>query len=484
MIPVYHPTASITLYKTIKRARIGAGAPVSQRFQGVGSKIDLTPFLGDGSNVTTSKAIGQPAGSFSMFFADKPNGTPELGVDSLYGLIEPMDMVEICFTRSVPPAGGKPTVVMRGFISAVNRVEGVDGEGRPVRGVSVSGQDYGKLWQMLQILLLPGYVIGQDMITAFKLFERFSVGFKTTMSCSEFITEVMEKIVLPYLKRLMPETSMLPATMKLEVAGIDATTSVTGPQNQEGTIYSLLQSFLDVGVWNELFIEDRDDAVYCVYRPNPYTDLSGALIQKGARDPGSVVVSSDDIVAFNVGRTDANVANYYWVRGPRFDLNTDLYRKQWAADAQRDTVLLGDYENADEDLYGIRAMFVDSQTGGPAVTTFNSGLPKADLAARDDLQKDWLDERRRVLVEQNKDNVVLESGTSRIKGNEKLRPGMNMVLQRGQFSASYYVTAMRHTFIPYQGFFTDLTLERGRGFIERASREGGAASPYYAEMAR
>src|SRR3546814_3609908 len=75
------------------------------------------------------------------------------------------------------------------------------------------------------------------------------------------------------------------------------------------------------------------------------------------------------------------------------------------------------------------------------------------------------------MVEQNKDNVLLERGTFRIRGNENIRAGMFVRLRRGGFSAEYYVVTVEHEYVPFSGFFSTLTVERGMGFVERRSEE-------------
>src|SRR3546814_13152795 len=86
------------------------------------------------------------------------------------------------------------------------------------------------------------------------------------------------------------------------------------------------------------------------------------------------------------------------------------------------------------------------------------------------------------MVEQNKDNVLLERGTFRIRGNENIRAGMFVRLRRGGFSAEYYVVTVEHEYVPFSGFFATPTLERGMGLVARAKPGGGADSPYLAEM--
>jgi hypothetical protein len=483
---VYHPDIRITLHKTVRRDQIAEGAPVSGRYKGSAGTIDLTPFLTESSgSVRTAKSIREPAGGFSISLGDSPNKSP-LGFESMYALIEPMDFIEIRMRHGTPGMGSGPVppIVMRGFVTSVGRAETIGGDGKPSRSVVISGQDYGKLWQMLQILYLPGYVVGQDTLTSFRLFERFGVGFKTAQKGAEFLKEIIEKILNPYVKNLMPENSPNPKEIKLDrVTAKHGTTSLTGSQNQEGTIYNLLQVYLDVGIWNELYMEDDEDGVYCVYRPNPYKTVAGKKIQDDAPDLKAVVVEADDVVSLQVERSDADVANYYWVRGARFDLNTEVFRKQFSVTGEdKKTVLLDKYPNTDSKLYGIRVMMVDTMMGGDEETTFGSGQDKAKQDKRDTGVANWVNDRRKILVEQNKDNVVLERGSMRIRGNEAVRAGGFVRLSRGGFSAEYYVTQVTHDFVAFQGFYTTLNFERGMGFAERSKREGGPDSPYLSEM--
>lgn len=435
----------------------------------------------------TSKSVRDAAGGFGLTIADKPfkgNYAGSMTFETLYGLIEPMDFIEIRMRHAPPTTGGsKPPVVMRGFVSSVSRSETMGADGRPQRAVSISGQDYGKLWQMLQILYLPGYVIGEDILSSFKLFERFGVGLENGMTAGDFVTQVVQKILNPYLANLMPTNSPNPTAVQLDVSVSHGTTSVTGPQNQEGAIYDLLRSYSDVGVWNELYLEDREDGVYCVYRPVPALDINGNLIQSDAPKPVYVDLPDTDVIAVNVSRSDANIANYYWVRAPRFELASDIYRQQFAIQsADKATVLLDAYANSSSQLYGNRVMYADTQQGGDEVTSFSSGLPAAEQSKRDTSMAGWITDRRTIMVEQNKDNVLLESGMIRVRGNEAIKAGMYVRLRRGKFQASYYVVQVDHDYIPFQGFFSTLTVERGTGFVERVKRGGGADSPYLAEL--
>lgn len=480
-VRVYHPDISVTLYKTIKRTKLDSSVAVSARYQGIDQKIDLTPYMGEAGSVRLSKSVREPAGGFVVTLADIPYDGA-LSFETLAGIIEPMDFIEFRMRHSARSGGGDIPVVMRGFISDVQRVEAIGPDGKPMRSVTLSGQDYGKLWQQMRIAYLPGYVIGQETLSNFKLFERFGVGMKTTQKAGEFVTEVVQKILNPYLAALMPENTPNPKEIKLDISVKHGTTSVTGAQNREDTIYGLLRFYSDVGIWNELYLEDREDGVYCVYRPNPYKSVAGKMIQDDAPDVPVIDVLDTDIISMSVGRSDANVANYYWVRGPVFELATDIYRRQAATRADDKTVLLKDYPNSAEKLYGIRLMFEETQQGGDDVNSFKSGEDAAGDAKRDTSVANWINDRRRIMVEQNKDNVVFERGTIRMRGNEEIKAGNYIRVKRGSFQAEYYVVQHDIEYIPFQGFFSTLLLERGTGFIERAKREGGLDSPYFAEL--
>ena len=477
---IYHPDVRVTLHKTIKREKIADGAPVSARYSGTSRTIDLTPYLAETSSLRTSKSVNEPAGGFSMTLGDMAH-KGGMGFETMYALIEPMDLIEIRMRHGV--GAGLPPIVMRGFVSSVSRSESVSADGKPARVVNISGQDYGKLWQMLQILFLPGYIVGQDTISSFRLFERFGVGFSTSQPGADFLREVVGKIMNPYLKALMPENSTNPKEFGLNrVLTAHGRTSLSGSQNTEGTIYNLLRTYLDVGIWNELFIEDEENAVQVVYRPNPYKTVAGKKIQDDAEDADVIDLPGDDILSMNIERSDSDVANYYWVRGARFELATEVYRKQQAyTGGERSQVDLSTYQNSSAKLYGIRVMEVESMMGGDDVQSFTSGLPDSEQKKRDTSVANWLNNRRELLVEQNKDNVVLERGTIRIRGNEAMKAGRFVNVQRGDFEAEYYVAEVTHDYIPFQGYFSTLQVVRGMGFVERSKRGGGAASPYLAE---
>ncbi len=479
-VRTYHPDVRVTLYKTVTRTTLDGSTSVNGRLGKQGQAIDLTRHLGETGGVQVSKSRSAPAGAFAITLADLPYAAAG-GFDSFYGVIEPMDMIEIRMQHG--PGGAAPPVIMRGFVGEVRRTETMGADGRPHRSVTITGQDYGKLWQMMRVVFFVNYITGQYMLDGFALFDKFGVGAITAETGSAFVLEVLSKIINPYLANIVQGTSAMPSTISMDGSALPAgMTSLTGPQNQEGSIYDILRNYLDVGAWNELFIEDRADGPWLVYRPLPFFDVNGNLIQAGAPLLTPVQVPIEDVVSMVVSRSDADVANYFWVNAPRFDINSGFWEKAWAIPTQGQTMSTATYQNSNVALYGIRLMQLDSQMGWSDVTNFSSGLPSAEKSIRDTSMANWINQRRQVLIDNNKDNVLFERGSIRLRGNETIRAGAYIQIVRGDMAPIYYVDDVTHDYVPFQGFWTTVNVQRGTGFIERVKRAGGAASPYTSEL--
>jgi hypothetical protein len=442
------------------------------------------------------KGIKEAAGGFAITIPDIPEVAG--GLESLYGIVEPMDLIQIK-AQHMPSRWNenKLPVVMRGFVSRVSRHEGMGPDGRPARFVTIHGQDYGKIWQIIQIFYGPSYIFGEDILSAFKLMDKFGAGFKNAMTNVEFLQTAIEQIINPFLQTLLPEGSGFPLIKLNADQVVTAAVGIAGIQSAEGTIYQLMRNYLDVGPFNELFLNEDDDGVYCMYRQNPALDLTGApLDPKVTASPsGSYMGSQDatrlnifdvpmeDIDTLDVERSDDGVANYYWVAAPAFSLNGDAVMRQMGfSSAERESIDRSTYPNSASALYGVRMMMLNTTLGGPDVTNTKSGLTEMEHDARDQNLFDWMRSRREFLVAQNKDNSILERGSLRMRGNEKIRAGNYIRVIRGSFSAIYYVTSVAHNIMPYRGFYTTLTLDRGLGFANRIRMGGGVDSPYLSEL--
>lgn len=499
------PQVSVRLYKTISRKTLDGQTAVSVRYSGKDEYVDLTPFLNLGSSVVTTKGVREPAGAFSITFADKAqSGGVYSGMgaasalESIYGLVEPMDMVEIRMWNGVGAKPAKLPIKMRGFVSEVQRSQTMSDNGIPSRQVVVSGHDYGKIWQMYQVLYLPAYAGGTPLLTSYALMEMFSMEARNAYKAGEFVRTIVQKIINKHLQGFIPENSPMPKEIQTgdSIAVKHGVVNIAS-QTSQGSVYDILKTHGDVGVWNELYTEDREDGVHAVYRPIPalhITKPEGAQdrkIQDDAPDPIFVPVPDDDVQSLSVARTDANVANFYWVDNSRFDMVSEISRKLFGIAEKDATVNLADYPNAAVKYYGVRPMYATTQQGEDDTDNLTSGQDAGAQSKRDGQTMSWLEKRRKLMVEMNRDNVVLERGTARIKGGpmrpdgkECMKAGDYATFKMGRIESVGYVVQIVDEFLPFQSYYTTLTFERGEGFVTRATMEGGMQSPWLAEQAR
>ena len=136
----------------------------------------------------------------------------------------------------------------------------------------------------------------------------------------------------------------------------------------------------------------------------------------------------------------------------------------------------------------VRAMYGETQMSGDDIKNTLSGLPDKEQEQRTGKQKIWIDKRRFQMVEMNRDNVVMERGSARVKGGpmradgaELMKAGDYARFKVGRFTWDAYVTQVDHEFVPYQGYTTTLSFERGEGFAKRVTNENHA--PYLTEQA-
>lgn len=474
MARIYHPECKIKLIKLIKRSEIAEGVPLeSSRYQAY--VFNLTPLLGESGTVQISKSVRESAGAFSIQIPDKADGTI---TESIYGLVEPMDMVEIRMAHDPFEYPDGIPIVMRGLITTISRGETMQDD-KPLRVVTITGHDYGKVMQILQIFYLNISIVGENIISELKFFHKyFENGSPKLMSAEEFASGMLKNVINPYLNRLTAVTEKAVRAFSLEISIDGYVSPQTISSFEDISVDGMMRKIFDVGAFNEMFIEDRETGIVLVIRPTPFKNVKKKFIQ------GSAVlntIGSDEIVSVNVSRTDANVANYYWVVNYRWAFMQNEDAKAQASILNPDSFVKFQVQNASLAHYGIRKMEVESVLGPPDYANADSAK-KEQIPGETTSLAYWLDRRRDLLAEMNIDNVVFESGTMVVMGNEKIKPGTYVRVLRGpkqEHALEAYVYQVEHVFRPFTSMQTILSFDRGTGFIDRARKK---VPPYLSEI--
>lgn len=468
-VQVYNPQVTVTLKKMVQRTN-----GVAARYANAEGDIDLTPWLGDAGAVRTAKALTDPAGGFSVVFPDIPN--PASG-DTVYSLIEPMDLIEIRGSRTPEMfVGGPLPLIMRGWVSMIRRSETMNRDGRPMRVVIVQGQDSGKLWQIHAFWSQVAYTTDLPLLDAYGLLVAIGISTKT-MSISDFMTQLVQKVMnkkiaemAAFAKRQIPQFAVdASVTQGLLIPPVAATI-------RDGTYWNMAERFAD-RPWNELFIRDQEDGPHLVFRPAPFKDINtGKMILPGAADPGTIDLDASQVVSLDMTRTDARIGNFFWCPpdGSSLDLN-------WAVNVSsllKGSLLDFDYGNNSPALFGQRRIEERSALMPDEASTLPTMLPPEQRPAVASAYVQWYLLRALQLKAMNRDNSVLEDGIAVVQGWETLQIGQYLRLTRGDLVSEAYITRVAHTFIPFQTWTTNLLLQRGTGFLVRNKYAG---SPIAAE---
>lgn len=495
-VRTYRPEFSILVYKAITRA--DSGQPSRLQGDENAAPWDITPHLGDGSEINVSKSLSSPMGSFVITVPDQPYKV-ESGVgDTLYGLLEPMDEVEIRLCRSSADYPEGPPLLMRGFIRTIRRSEAMSPDGKPQRTTVIQGNDYGFLFEITQLPPLPflNYGLNLTMFTAWESFMLIGDEQKPR-PVGEFF-----KLILDHMVNKQAEAMKARFQIELDDCAIEegkrkpvrGNVSVPTQDQLTGPIWNTLISYADTP-WNELWLEDPettgDDPPRLRFRPAAYrTWIKGdQILEEGEMIPQfgqiaeceTVEIGIEDVVRLDASRSEQDTANIYWVPSRVHALYQQNKDMQDAASGSLPGYLLLDgdeYPNSDPDLYCYRLMERESKLLNMELETGPDGLKKEKWKQQYDTLPDWTLGRRKGLVECNCDNVLLEEGSMVVKGNERIRAGKYISLLRGNFGAEYYAQTVTHRFAPYRQYTTTINFIRGTGFIERVRLD---TSPYLQE---
>lgn len=476
---VYDPEIGIKLYKVSSRKEIATGIKANEKRLGDNYQYDLGLFLGEQCTVNVTKSVKQPAGTFSITLSDRMIGYMD-DFESLYGEIEPMDLIEIRMAHNpVSGEGKKLPVVMRGFVSNVSRSESVGMDGRPHKRLTISGHDYGKILQTIQVIYINNAAVGDNILHSFSFAEKYKVDVYSNPSASDFVREVTEKIIENFINQIpWGETTPKPFSKITPVATAQGMVSSRHVNDWQGggSIYNLMAQVLDVGNgFNELFMTDEEEDVKLVFRPTPYITPDGKLVEPADSEkdwfPEDIIVTENDIVSLSVNRSDAQTANLFWAKEPRWILHSDIMMQM-----QDQPRPLEGVQNCDPNVFGVRQMQATVFLGAPDGSA--GFVPNDKTSQYAVIEEDWRKTHIDILQKIGQDAVVFESGVMRLKGNEKIRAGGFITVKRRNLEWRCYAEQVSHDFTPYDGFFTTVSFRQGTGFINRAQRD----KPYLDEM--
>lgn len=287
---------------------------------------------------------------------------------TIYDKIEPMTYAEIKMRR----VNDQLTTVIRGFVNAVERRVDL-ATGRPIRLITISGENYGKLFRITFLRYLLGFnpifnvglssqTVGPGVasLSGSPLFFGYAIDMVTKPNkLSDLIRVSFKNLIVNTFdntrklvfdrKHSVPLTAPLDANARAElnkslpdfIADIDddgvnqvrelnLDLSLVDPRlgTTDMSVYDFFE-YLACKPFNEMYTEDTDQVSYFVFRPAPWRDRYGNFIgatafNKSAAQnsyvppPGRedydeiIAIPFTDIISFQLQRNDNDTFSYFF----------------------------------------------------------------------------------------------------------------------------------------------------------------------------
>jgi hypothetical protein len=291
----------------------------------------------------------------------------------------------------------------------------------PKRGIIVSGQDWGKLWLIHGVWMEVALSQELPLLSTFQL--NAATGIQPVpMDVSTFVSAMTTKVLNPKITAMSAEQFAPAPPIPLFTVQASVTLGQVVPQAinpfPAGPFWNLIRNFSD-SPWNELFTSDSDETgPVVVFRPTPYKDINGSLLN-GAADPGTILLDHSDVVAIEVGRSDEHCANFFWVPPGAALMFLPNMVTAWS-------LVQGDpfdfhHPNNDPALYGYRKMEWPTQLM-PALPVYPLEQPQPQQVQSAAAYSQWHITRAQALRDMNRDNVLFEDGVIRARGREDFTP--------------------------------------------------------------
>ncbi len=389
--------------------------------------------------IQITQSINQPAAMFNISLLP----TRDRNGSSWYYRLSPMDYVSIAFARhpknfkTLPP-------VLRGFVDNVNENVMVDPTtGAPVRTYNLAGRDYGKIFQIAQIY----YLVFEAQAIMYQ--SRMNAAYKVPFSGSPCeIMKSLYEIGYQQLQAVQTTYKTIPLLSWKGNSDILGIIEMYTANSYDGNVWGLMKHIQNAP-WNELFIQELEQPTL-IFRQTPWLDPSKPdqqiYVQGADSTYGQTLqyidLTPDDIIQFDITRSDAETRNYFFTR----PVTSGLYDQAFEQMAVVGMSGLGSLnsnpyyipatdEYAGQNRYGFRYFEQASEyfnyVPGMTPSQFDTNAPSWVQFAQklnENLQKAMAR------------NSALESGMFVLKGNENIKPGYFLKWQNG----AYYVETVQH----------------------------------------
>lgn len=404
-----------------------------------GETKNITEWFGESCVISTSKGIMEPSGTFSISFLDRRDGN-----SSIYARVHPMDGIEIMAVHD----GKKPLkTIMRGFVSRVSREEGLDEDGTPVRRVSITGEDVGKIWLTQYLYFLPTAQDQIRTISGFGIHANYFHSNPKNMTGAEFI-EKLGSVLAGHVDTLTANTKMgLSLGFAPEGKGLIAPHLLQG--SHDISFYQFMASLLDAGAFHELWIDDPGQGPALIR----WRDLWSG--------PAGEHINQDQIASIRAWRDDSSVSNWYFCypRAGVLVTQTDAYIEALRAGDVCD----GRTEDrwSLEKHFGWRKMEVNFALRPEGFSSNNDQTKKSQYEQSVPIMSEYIKAQTLRLRNLNKDNSRLESCTAVVEGNEEIRPGTWVTMQKSEAAWMFYAVKVEHQIHLFNSFKTTVHGMRG-----------------------
>ncbi len=492
----------------------------------------------------TSRRIGNAAGQFSMDLTEEAVQGGLLGLLGIvgeipgqlirqltwYDILSTMDYVEL-WAWSPPEVPDRP--LMRGFIDDIQREWSISGD-QPQRVIRVRGRDFGKISLMTKLyyvnkdyavtaIVLEKWRQGIEKIFAWKggtyppvVKPPFKEGEDSGLNFSPalLVGTIWETFCKPQLDGVrfsFPNGSLIPeCKMAPWVDSWEKNLSTLDPRSVQHNVqpwsdmWAIMTQYSHAP-WREMWIGEEPEGPRLFYRPTPWLDKDGGWAQENPETwvyPGEVPfsvrpydlprlrfldVTADDIAHFSMGRTEADLRNFFITYADNFgafaqyakDLGHPLEgHGDEAGQFRTNPYLVGaagtggnaSQKESDYRRFGFRIMEVRTKYFSPAYGPNEQRVIK-DLGFL--RQQGVVGNLRLVRAYDHQD--LLEQGSVVVRGRD-IRAGDYVRLpdlrSPDRLPSLYYVDGISHSYEygtrPQSGkWITSLQVTRGRGHLER-----------------